>query len=398
MEMSKPLQIPSKAIDNVNLILKSGKLFRYDEEDLGFNYVAKLEESFAKYLNRKYAIAMNSCGSTLFVSLKSLGVRENDKVLFSGFTLAPVPSAIVHAGAVAVPVEVTKDLIINVEDLEKKIQETSPKVFIISHMRGHISDMDRVYEICEKYNVKIIEDCAHTLGAKWDDKYSGSYGETACYSFQSYKHINAGEGGVLVTDDEEVAAKSILYSGSYLLYFQHINRPPVDIIEKYVSLIPNFSLRMSNVTAALALEQIKLLDDTIEKWNELYYNIESVLEKFDNIYLPQRLKKEYYAGSSIQFYIEGFEFNQLEGFINYCKKNGLNIKWFGQEKRVGFTQTCEDWDYVSENFDIPETKQILMHLMDMRIPIDLSNDDIASLTTIIKDGLDILRDMDKKNG
>jgi len=97
----------------------------------------------------------------------------------------------------------------------------------------------------------LIEDCAHTVGGRWGDKFTGRFGLTGCYSSQTYKHINSGEGGLLVTDDDDVMAKAILYSGSYMLYDRYLSKPPLDIFERHKKMIPNFSMRMSNLSAAV---------------------------------------------------------------------------------------------------------------------------------------------------
>lgn len=181
------------------------------------------------------------------MALKSVGVVSGDKVLCNVFTLAPVPGAIENAGAVPVFVEITEDYLTDLEDLENKASQSGAKYFLLSHMRGHIVDMDRVSEICSRLGISLIEDCAHTVGCRWAGKYTGTFGRAGCYSSQTYKHMNSGEGGLLVTDEEDVIAKAILFSGSYMFYERHISRPPLEVFERYKNQIPNFSLRMSNL-------------------------------------------------------------------------------------------------------------------------------------------------------
>ena len=113
----------------------------------------------------------------------------------------------------------------DLDDLERQAAATRARYFLMSHMRGHIADMDRAVGICSRFGIALIEDCAHTMGAKWASRYSGTFGDIGCFSTQTYKHINSGEGGLLVTDDARVAAKAILYSGSYMFYDRHTARP-----------------------------------------------------------------------------------------------------------------------------------------------------------------------------
>jgi dTDP-4-amino-4,6-dideoxygalactose transaminase len=98
----------------------------------------------------------------------------------------------------------------------------------MSHMRGHIADMDVVVTLCDKYGVALIEDCAHTMGAYWNGKRSGSFGLVACFSTQTYKYLNSAEGGFLTTDNPELMAKAVMHSGSYMLFERHDAGPDVE--------------------------------------------------------------------------------------------------------------------------------------------------------------------------
>lgn len=161
--------------------------------------------------------------------------------------------------------------------------------------------MDQVCEICTKYEICLIEDCAHTLGAYWDGRPTGTFafGKVGCFSTPTYKHINSGEGGLVVTNDEEVISKAFLYSGSYMFYEKHISRPSLEVFERFKKIIPNFSLRMSNLQAAILRPQLKSLDLKCKRWNERYYVFEEKLKKIDHISVPKRSTKEQLVGSSI---------------------------------------------------------------------------------------------------
>jgi dTDP-4-amino-4,6-dideoxygalactose transaminase len=268
-DLSDPVSVPESSIERAVEIMRSGRLFRYGEFEGGISEVAALEREFADFMGSHYAVAMNSCGSTMFIALKCAGVKPGDKVLVNAFTLAPVPGAIEHAGAQPVFVQCTADCLVDLADLEHKAQ-AGAKAFLMSHMRGYIADMDAVTDICSRHGVILIEDCAHTMGAKWDGRRSGSFGAIACFSLQTFKHVNAGEGGILTTDDEDVAAQAILYSGSYMLYAQN-GTPPIEAaFERHKYTTPNFSMRMQELTAALARPQIAMLGDRAARWRQSY--------------------------------------------------------------------------------------------------------------------------------
>ncbi len=229
IDLSQPPSIPEEGIERAVGVLRSGWLHRYGETLGDRSEVSLLEEAFAASVGAQYCVAANSCGSTMFLALVCSGVKRGDKVLMNAFTLAPVPGAIAHAGADHVLVEITPDLTMDLADFEAKAIASGAKHLLLSHMRGHITDLVAVMEIAARHGITVIEDCAHTMGASWAGKPTGTYGRVGCYSLQAYKHINGGEGGLLVTDDADIAARAILHSGSYMLYGQHRLRPSDEV-------------------------------------------------------------------------------------------------------------------------------------------------------------------------
>ncbi len=136
-------------------------------------------------------------------------------------------------------------------------------------MRGHVCDMDRLMAICDRAGVVVIEDCAHTMGATFRGVPSGRHGRMGCYSTQTYKHMNSGEGGFLVSDDAEAMARAILLSGSYMLYARHRAAPPPEAFAGLRLETPNISGRMDNLRAAILRPQIRLLDERRDRWAAL---------------------------------------------------------------------------------------------------------------------------------
>ena len=256
--------IPEAAIDAAVEVMRSGRLHRYNTAPDEKGEVALLEEEFAALTGAKYCLAVASGGYAMGCALRALGVEAGDAVLTNAFTLAPVPGSIAAVGAKPVFVGVTEGLVIDLDDLQVKISESGAKVLMLSHMRGHIADMDALMYICNGAGVAVIEDCAHTMGASWDGVPSGRHGVIGCYSTQTYKHINSGEGGLLITDDEELAAKAIMLSGSYMLYTKHSAGPDPQVFEKIKYDTPNVSGRMDHLRAAILRVQLKDLPTQVE--------------------------------------------------------------------------------------------------------------------------------------
>ncbi len=381
-DLSTPEPIPEEAIERAVALMRSGRLHRYGEQGSGYPEPSLLEQDYAAYVGSKYCVAVSSCGAAMFIALKAVGVKPGDKVLTSTFTLSPVPGAIAHAGAEAVLVETSADYMTDMVDLEHKAATSGAKVFLLSHMRGHIADLQAVRTICDKHGIAIIEDCAHTMGAKWDGKHTGTWGKVGCYSAQTYKHINSGEGGLLVTDDDDVAAQAILMSGCYMMYDQHILKPAAEVFERWKYVTPNFSMRMSNLAAALLRPQIGQLADRGQRWNHIYATLERELTKAEHVSVPARAVKEEFVASSIQFTLD-LKPMQIERFLKECDLRGLYIKWFGTPVPVAFTSNYEHWRYLKTKPDIPNSMSVLNQLLDLRTPLSLTEHDCILIGKIV---------------
>ena len=388
LDMTAQEAIPEAGVQAAVALMKSGKMHRYGEVGAKAGEASLLEVEFAQEVGATYCVAMNSCGSTMFVALKAAGVKPGDKVLSNCFTLAPVPGAIAHVGALPVLVDVTDDLVIDLDDLEAKAISSGAKTLLLSHMRGHICDMNALMAICDRHGVVVIEDCAHTMGAAWDGRATGRWGKAGCFSLQSYKHANSGEGGLLITDDEDIAAQAVLLSGSYMLYRAHLSRPADEIFERWKYITPNFSLRMSNLAAAVARPQFGTsLADRAKRWNQRYAWIARGLADIAGLRLPHRPAQEQYVASSIQFVLEGMSSQQMASFIDRCAKLGLHVKWFGADTPIGFTSVWRHWQFFGEPQSLPNADRILQGLCDIRIPLVLTENDCQAIAGVIKQAL-----------
>jgi dTDP-4-amino-4,6-dideoxygalactose transaminase len=387
IDLSQPPDIPAESLAAADRVLRSGWLHRYGET-LGENSeVSLLEDEFATFTGSTYCIAANSCGASMFLALLAAGVKPGDPVLMNAFTLAPVPGAIAHAGARHILVEITDNLTIDLADLERKARDTGAKVLLLSHMRGHSPDMVGLMELADRLGLTVIEDCAHTMGASFAGKPSGTYGRVGCYSLQAYKHINAGEGGLLVTDDDDIAARAILTSGSYMLYRQHKRRPPDHVFDRWKDITPNYSMRMSNLVAAIARPQLRLLPERTRVWNDRHDRIASHLVRLPGIRLPTRSQSEAYVQSSIQFAVTNLNATQFQHFLDACRKRGVYLKWFGGKEPSGYTSLSEHWRYLADPHTPPQTSAVLGQLCDMRIPLSLTPDHCDTIASVIADEL-----------
>jgi dTDP-4-amino-4,6-dideoxygalactose transaminase len=376
--------IPDDGIAAAVDVMQSGRLHRYNIAGDEVPHVVQLEREFADYLGAKYCVAVTSGGYAMATALRAVGVKPGDKVLSNAFTLAPVPGAIASIGAVPDFVGVTRDLTIDLDHLEVRLASSDARVLLLSHMRGHICDMDRLMSICDAAGVKVVEDCAHTMGARWGDVPSGLHGVAACYSNQTYKHMNSGEGGFLVSNDTGVAARAVLMSGSYMFFDRHGAAPSPEEVAPFVGETPNISGRMDNLRAAILRPQLARLDASCTAWTERYRALEDGLRNTPGLTVIDRPEQEHFVGSSIQFLLKDWDPSAINGVVSRAKARGVELKWFGADHPAGFTSTYRHWRYAGAE-ELPETDAVLRGIVDMRIPLTFSLDDCRLIARIITD-------------
>jgi dTDP-4-amino-4,6-dideoxygalactose transaminase len=375
--------IPEAGIAAALAVLRHGRLHRYNVGPGEVAEAALLEEEFAAFTGARYCLALASGGAAMATALRACAVQAGDAVLSNAFTLAPVPGAIASLGARPVFVEVTEDLTIDLGHLAAQAKASGARVLLLSHMRGHVGDMDAVMALCGRLGLRVIEDCAHTMGATWRGVASGRHGAIGCYSTQTYKHMNSGEGGFLVTDDADLAARAVLLSGSYMLYERHRAAPGPEVFERLRLDIPNMSSRMDNLRAAILRPQIAMLADRRARWRELYQAMEDGLADTPGLRLIPRPEWEEYVGSSFQFLLPGWEPARMAAFVARTAARGVELKWFGAPDPVAFTSRYAHWRYADPQ-PLAQTDRVLAGLIDMRLPLTFGPGDVALIARIIR--------------
>lgn len=378
--------IPPEAVAAAVAVLTSGRLHRYNLAPGEAGEVAALEAEYRDWQGSGYCLAVTSGGQAIQIALRACGVTPGDAVLCNGFTLAPVPGAIEAVCGRAVLVEVDADLRLDLGDLAAKIESTGARFLLVSHMRGHLCDMDRLMQICDWSGVTVIEDCAHTMGARWNGKRSGNFGKVACFSTQTYKHMNSGEGGFLTTDDPAIAARATVLSGSYMLYDRHGAGPEAAEYDRARYQMPNCSARIDALRAAILRPQLAAIEANIARWNDRYTTVEAGLQAEARIVTIRRPGKENPVGSSIQFRVPEFDSDQCCALLAAAAARGVELKWFGALDPVGFTSSHHSWRYVPAQA-LPRTDATLAKLFDMRLPLTFSTGDCGQVAALICDAV-----------
>ena len=370
---------------SVKNTISTQKLFRYQFKNSD-SPVNQLENITCQYVKAKFALGVSSATNAIFLALKSIGVTANSKVLIPAFTFTAVPSAVVQCGADPVLVDITKEYVIDLNDLESKILSSGAKYLLLSHMRGHLCDMDKIVGICKKYSIDLIEDAAHAFGVKWNGKHAGTFGIAGIYSLQSYKVINAGEGGILVTNNPEIFWKSVFMSGSYEKnYLLHSNHD-LNIANQYKNKLPVFNVRMNNITASIAIPQVKVIESTIDKVNRNFNNFKHIISSNSLISFPTELPQIRPVRDSAQFRIAINEKARIE-LKELLIESGVPISYFGGENNTN-ARLYKNWKFIKiDETTLPNTMRHLSDAFDIRLPIHFTSRTIEAIAKQILETL-----------
>lgn len=273
-------------------------------------YIKQFEDEFAKYVGAKYAFSFGAGRMAFYAILKAMDINEGDEVIIPGYTCVVVPNAIIYCGAKPVYVDINQDtFVINVDKIEEKITHRT-RAILAQHMFDQFCDMDAISKIAKKYNLKIIGDCAHTLGADYNGKKAGNFSDAAFFTMEVSKIITTWMGGVAVTNDEALAEKlqkiqrntdfldknTIKKMVSQIVIYYILAHPNIRFIGKYLLFILNklnfliqnitpeeentkmpnkYPVRLSNIQAKIGLNQLRNIDANLEhrrKIAEIYKN------------------------------------------------------------------------------------------------------------------------------
>lgn len=238
-------------------------------------FVKDFEKKFSGTINRKYGIAVSSGTAALEVAAQAIGICEGDEVIMPTFTIISCAIAVTKLGAI--PVLVDSNIYtwnMNVDEIEAKITART-KAIIMVHLYGLPAEVDKILELAKKYNLKIIEDAAEMHGQTYYGKPCGSFGDISIFSFYPNKHITTGEGGMVVTDNEELAERCRLIRN--LCFRKDVRYIHDEISDNY---------RFTNLQAAVGLAQLERLDEFVIKKREMGKYYTKNLKNIDGLILP----------------------------------------------------------------------------------------------------------------
>ena len=251
--------VGEEEIKEVMDVLQSGYLYRYqvDQDSRYQGKVVKLEQEMARRSQVRYALAVNSGTTALLAALVGLGVGAGDEVIVPGFTFVASISSIVYAGAVPVLAEVDRTLNLDPEDVRSKITPRTKAIMAV-HMMGNLARLDELKAIADEHDLFLIEDCAQAFGASYKGRPVGSIGDVGTFSFNVYKTVTAGDGGMIVTDDDD------LYRRCFAFHDQG-HAPLRDGVEIGKRPFLGLDFRYTELQAAVLLAQIRRLPSMLDR-------------------------------------------------------------------------------------------------------------------------------------
>ncbi len=272
-----------------------GNELKYIEDVFKSNYIApvgeyidRFEKTVSDFVDIKYAAAVSSGTAAIHLALKVLGIGKGDVVLCSTFTFIGSVSPVIFQNATPVFIDSELQswnldplLLIEAIDFFKK-KGIKPKALIVTHIYGQPANIEKIYEICRENNIFLIEDAAESLGAKFNGKFTGTFGEIGIFSFNGNKIITTSGGGMLVSNNEEYVKKAKFYSTQAKENFPWYEHNEI-----------GYNYRMSNVLAAIGVGQMEVLKERIDKKREIFRCYADKLKEVDDVYFMPELKNSF---------------------------------------------------------------------------------------------------------
>ena len=366
-----PLCIPNIGDEEVQAaveVMKSGWLTHGPKN-------TEFEEEFAKYIGVKRAISLNSCTSALPMAIQALGIRG--EVILPSFTFVASANAVITAGARPVFADIYYDTCnINPDDIEEKITENTEAIMPV-HYGGQSCEMDRIIEIANKHHLAVIEDSAETIGGEYKGKKAGSFA-IGCFSFFPTKNITTGEGGMFTTNDDVLAdkVKALIGHGiSSTAFAREKSEKPWFRSASFAG----YNFRMSNILAAIGVEQLKKLDEMNEKRRAHANYLSEGLKDIDEIDLPVEDK---FCRHVYQMYTIKLKNQDRDNFVRQLRKKGIGAS-------VHFDPPVHKQAYYVENgygkVDLPVTEKVAISIVTLPMYPQLTQKELDTIISTIRD-------------
>ncbi len=282
----------------------------------------ELEQLFVEMMNIKHAVSLSNCTSALHLACVVCGLKVGDEVLCPSLTFAASVNSIRYVGATPVFCDITgtNNMNINPDDIERKITNKT-KAIVAVHMAGFPCDMDRIMSIAEKHNLKVIEDACHGPLSEYKGQKLGTIGDVGCFSFFSNKNISTGEGGMIITNNDDYAQRLRLLRshGMTTMSYERAkgHATTYDIMDL------GYNYRMDDIRASIGCSQMKKLKKDLEQRMKVRQCYIDALSEIDNIIIPFKDNKEFVSNYIMPIVLKDSTEEQRNSFRDYLHKNGI---------------------------------------------------------------------------
>ncbi len=328
--------------------------------------VKEFEENFAEYTGTKYAVAASNGTTALHTALLAAGVGGGDEVITTPFTFIATANSILYCNARPIFADIDlKTFNVDTEEIKEKITKKTKALHIV-HLYGQPCDMDAVMEICEDYRLKLIEDACQAHGAEYRGRKAGSFGDAACFSFYPTKNMTTGEGGMITTNSKEVAIRARLLRSH-------------GSSERYNHEILGYNYRMTDVAAAIGIEQLKKLDTFNEKRIENAGRLTDGLRGTKGLVLP-------YASGGVKHVYHQYTIRveNRAGLIERLEEAGIGygihypkpVHWQKLYQRLGYEDS------------LPEAEKASADVLSLPVHPGVREEDIDYIVGSIKGAVD----------
>lgn len=341
----------------------------------------KFEELLAEYVGIKYAIALNSCSAALHLAMLAIGIKNGDEVITSPFTFAATAHAIIHCGGIPVFVDIDpKTFIIDANKIEKAITKKT-KVILPIDYGGQPADLHAILKIAKKHNLFVVEDAAHTIGAKYQGKNIGTISDITCFSFHPVKNMTTGDGGAVVTNNKKIAEKimTLRVNG---MDKESWNRNTQNGNWDYAITEEGYKYHMNDISAALGIHQLKKLNKFRKRREQIAQIYDHQLKTIKEITIPYRKSNITHAHNLYPILVDTTELKTTRneimkrlreynvGSVVYYRP--LHLQPFFQ-KKYGFKQG-----------DFPCSEQVFEKIICLPIYPGMKNADAVFVAKVMK--------------
>ena len=343
----------------------------------------ELEEAFAQMSGAKRGVAIANCTAALHLALMALDIKEGDEIIVPSLTFVATANCVRYVGATPVFADITsrEDLTISIEDIKRKITPRT-KAIIPMHFAGYAADMEAIMSIAKEHNLKVIEDACHGPLSEYQGKKLGSIGDVGCFSFFSNKNISTGEGGMLITNSDEIADKiKLLRShGMTTMSYQRASghATTYDVVSS------GFNYRMDDLRAGIGLVQLQKLPADLEKRSQVRKWYLEALEGIEGITIPFKCRHEFSSNYVMPIVLDNADDTRRDAIRERLHSCGIQTSvHYPAAHRFSVFQEYVDGE-------LPQTEYVTDAELTLPMYAALSKEEVSYIADCLREGLSLL--------